>query len=62
MKLTISNFKEVMTTKAIKKGSTWENFGQKELNQLRESSDNKNNDTKIKELSEWASNFTLFED
>ncbi len=35
-KITPVNFKREMIKKAEKKGSTWENFGQKELEKLKE--------------------------
>jgi len=63
MSITIKNFKQKMTEKAIKKGGTWENFGQKELRKIVDamsSEEQKQNRIQISELNDWASNFTIF--
>ena len=67
--MTLENFKQIMTEKAIKKGGIWENFGQKELAVLKEKYDYNQyapkNDKdeiirlKIDELDNWASHFDL---
>jgi len=69
--MTLENFKQIMIEKAVKKGSIWENFGQKELTQLKEKYHynqyaNENSNEKeyeiclaIEELGKWASHFDL---
>ena len=69
--MTIQNFKESMITKAKRKGSTWENFGQKELSKLKEKYNynpyaNQWSETKefkikqaIDELNQWTMHFCL---
>lgn len=67
--ITIKNFKAKMIEKAKKQGSIWENFGQKELHNLKEKynyNDLKYGNEKerlkakmIDELDNWASHFDL---
>lgn len=69
--LTLKNFKLKMIEKALKNGSIWENFGQKELQQLKDKYNyspywNQYSDAKtqktgstIEELDRWASHFDL---
>ena len=69
--LTLKNFKQVMIEKAKKKGGVWENFGQKELSDLKDKYHynqyaNKWSDDKeykiaqeIDSLNQWAKRFDL---
>jgi hypothetical protein len=64
--LTIDNFKEQMITKAKRKGGIWEDFGQKEINQLKDKYgydpykwEKRPIVEKIDGLDEWAMNFDL---
>lgn len=64
--ITLSNFKEKMTAKA-KKNGVYENFGQKEIHQLKErygynpygSPKERKIADEIDRLDDWASSFSL---
>ena len=68
--MNLKNFKQTMIKKAIKKNGIWENFGQKEIRQLKDKYHYNNyanqwkpEEYKIKlaiqELDDWASHFDL---